>query len=549
MKVSSIFSDALYRIIKNDSFVFLSIFLLIILAYINIIFSPSTVSPDAGYILLYMEELLSLGEYFQKLITFQGIDFQPLRDLSLSIDLYIFRQTGWNLFIFTNCLIWSGCCFQLYKLSNSISSEERHGLNLILVMCFSVHPVFSQTIDWSMGRKHLLAVFFILWNTKYFLDYIQKKNNGNLLPVLYGMSLLSVPIALLWPIWASLTAFIRARNLFSKINIKLIPLYVIMITAGIINYAYYFSSSTYREIFIQKSASLKYSLIFHHLGQHLKQILFPSALRFHYRLDDSALWFFGALLILVSGLLVNRKKDSNNLVWLIFAGMSPALFLRTPEAFFDTYVLLPAVGLFLTCVRIPRVKPSTFKLGGVFILALITITIKNHPYWMSLRKFGQNNFHYNQDCNTARAYAESFYIENKKLPNDLYEFIQSHNCLEPLKGESPVSRRGIRNFESRMLLIEDEIDLDYRIERLARMGEENYYPKIVYGLLMMRAADNAELEQTMSELNVALGSVSTLLDYDPLITDELKSFCQRERLTECLRFTKRYHSKITQPFL
>ena len=538
------------RLLSNNLYCYFAFAVIILIAHSNIIFSQSTMSPDAPYILIYMEELSSLKDYFQKLFSLQGLDFQPVRDLSLYIDLKIFRLTGINLFIINNCLIWSGCCYQIFQLSKFRNQEENSGFLLACVFCFSVHPVFSQTINWSMGRKHLLAVFFILFATNYFLKMIEGKKNGNWIFLPYLLSLLSVPVSLLWPVWAVITIFILKRESVRKNLTRIIPLFGIMIPIAALNYAYYFNSEVYKEIFIQKKDSIDYSKIFHHLGQYLKQIFYPFELRFHYSLEDSALV---GLFILISFLVwigVKYRHNRMNWIWIIFSITNIALFLRTPETFFDTYVILPVTGLFLVLLMISG-RPSLPKYVTTSLLSLffIGMTFSVNLNWKSLRAFADKNFTYNQDCATARSYAETFFVEKQKLPNELYDFIQKNDCLKPHGGESPVGMRGIRNFESRLLLIEDDVDFEFRQKKLQQLSQENYYPKILYALMMARVGNDEELEQTMNELNQAFAGTSTLLDYDPVATDELITYCQSKQLTECNRFTKRFAEVVRQPFL
>ncbi len=538
------------RLVSNNLYCYFTFAVIILLAHVNIIFAESTMSPDAPYILLYMEEAGSLKEYFLKLISLKGLDFQPVRDLSLYIDLKIFRLTGINLFIINNCLIWSGCCYQIYQLAKFRNQNENSGFILTCVLCFSVHPVFSQTINWSMGRKHLLAVFFILYGTQYLLKMIEGKKNGKWVFLPYLLSLLSVPVSLLWPVWAAATAFILDRNAFKKNFIRIIPLFAITLPIAALNYAYYFNSEVYKEIFIQKKESIDYSKIFHHLGQYLKQIFYPFELRFHYALEDSALLGLAILIGFLIWIGVKYRNNRMNWIWILFSVTNIALFLRTPETFFDTYVILPVTGLFLVLLMISG-KPSRLKYAGTTVLGLVFIglTLSENLNWKSMRAFGYKNFTYNQDCATARSYAETFFVEKEKLPNDLYDFIQRNDCLKPNGGESPVGMRGIRNFESRLLLIEDDVDIEFRQKKLLELSQENYYPKILYALMMARAGKDEEMEQTMSELNQAFSGMNVLLDFDPVATDELRAYCQSKQLTECNRFTKRFAEKVREPFL
>jgi len=78
---------------RANSF-FFSLFFALIAAYFPLLFSTENYSPDASIILPYLNSTSSLAGYWNDLINLKTIDFQPIRDLSLGLDLMILKKFG-----------------------------------------------------------------------------------------------------------------------------------------------------------------------------------------------------------------------------------------------------------------------------------------------------------------------------------------------------------------------------------------------------------------------------------------------------------------------
>jgi hypothetical protein len=77
-----------------------------IITYFPIISSSTNVNPDAQFIIPILESATGLTDYLNKLVHFNTLDFQPIRDLSLYLDLKTYSLFGINISVFQNVIIW-----------------------------------------------------------------------------------------------------------------------------------------------------------------------------------------------------------------------------------------------------------------------------------------------------------------------------------------------------------------------------------------------------------------------------------------------------------
>ncbi|MES2528478.1 MAG: hypothetical protein V4598_15450 [Bdellovibrionota bacterium] len=518
--------------LKNPWQLFGYFLLLILIVHANFLFPGKTISPDAQFILASLEKYSSLTDYLWNLIQLKGIDFQPLRDLSLFIDLKIFRVTGLNLSIFFNCMLWAGVCYQATKIYEEHISES-DVFALMVLSLLAVHPVVSQSINWTMARKHILAVFFILKATRNYLN--QKSFTGY-----YLLSLLSAPVALLWPFWAY---FIDRK----RPKLKIITAFFIMLIIAGLNYAYYFVSQSFRENFAQKSGGIdSYGMLFH-FAKHFRQIFFPVDLTFHYQLNPTDLYGMIGVALLFVIVLIKFRSVRN---WFLFALIPLPLFLRTPNAYYDTYVLIPFVGVILVFLSGFKDKKRLVAIpASILVILFGAITFTSNSVWGNLIAFNQKNFDTSPSCNSARQLAINTYLKQKKLSQDVYEFIQVNQCLNPGPEDGPINLQLARHIEALQLLVEDEVDLEFRKSRLLEMGTVNYYPLLIYASLMAKQNDPLEIERVMEILNEKFTGLELKLDYDEVYSEILPEYCTKMKLENCLRLTQRFSPQTHEPFL
>jgi hypothetical protein len=219
---------------------------LILLASASIFFRVISADPilarDDSHILAHLHGISSILDLLKAGQISSVIAFQPVRDLSYFLDIWIGKHFGFSSFHFTNFLIWGAIVLTVFFTLKLLYEDSR--LAIALTALFALHPVFVGSIAWVAARKHLLSCFFALLATFSLLRF-QKKGGSKLLHAVciilaYSLSVLSQPITLLWPLWALVYCFCipreKRRTGMLTLSMVCVP---ILIAGGIANFAYY----------------------------------------------------------------------------------------------------------------------------------------------------------------------------------------------------------------------------------------------------------------------------------------------------------------------
>ena len=182
MAKQRLLSDNLREIVSKPWGQFLILLVIILASHFPLLLVKQIENPDAGWIYDNLESFGSLSEYFKALVDFRTYDFQPVRDLTFYIDIFVFRSTGYVISIVLNSLIWAATCFLVLKILMSEMKERASVELLFFVCCFAVYPVFQVSVNWGIARKHLLSFFFVLLATHELLSW--EKKPRSLLPLL-----------------------------------------------------------------------------------------------------------------------------------------------------------------------------------------------------------------------------------------------------------------------------------------------------------------------------------------------------------------------------
>ncbi|MBC7427160.1 MAG: hypothetical protein H7336_01030 [Bacteriovorax sp.] len=191
---------------NTQAFLYCLLTALLFCSFYSLLSSDSVTTYDDTLLLSGIENLHSIHEYADRFFAGKILDIQPVRDLSYIIDFHIKSITPLHSFHLTNLLLWLGiCCFFKSILDLIDDNKDKHQwLIWSLVFLYALSPVFTSTVAWIAGRKHLLSTFFTVWATFIFL----KKKNAPFssrtsvgIAALYLLAVLSQPINILWPVF------------------------------------------------------------------------------------------------------------------------------------------------------------------------------------------------------------------------------------------------------------------------------------------------------------------------------------------------------------
>ncbi|MFL5783798.1 MAG: hypothetical protein ACJ76H_04245 [Bacteriovoracaceae bacterium] len=515
---------------------FLLLFFFTLFIYVPVL-GKKTSNPDAQYVLPSLYEISGPGEYLGKLARFETMDFQPVRDLSFFVDLAIYKASGLVTFATTNVLLLTLLAFLFFQLLEKILPEEKKSSALYFALVFAAFPLFSQSVGWGMARKHLLASVFILWATKLVLDFSEGKRT--LLPsyLAYVAACLSHPIAILWPVWVFFhLKFMKIS--FSKEGKKL------LITSGVtgillflITQMYYkFGNPIHADVYPRIPLKLTDSFrIFLNAGFDLRQIFFPYQLSFTYYPDFSLAWQGLIILVLLAVSVYLRRKDSSYLSWVVFTLMTLPLSLTLPGVY-DTYLILPATGVFILISILLPAKKSVVYSALVLALAWGAFTFHESSLWANETKINNRNFVNHPSCQSAMTSMLASYEEGSRADPKTLHYFDEHQCFQLAMKYPPASRRIFLFLEGLMLFYEDQrFTQEMRRERLKFLGERHYYPRLIYAAMLAKENKSQEVEDNaLAVLKVTRGPVPVSSSVSENI---LRPFCQKHQLTACLEVT------------
>lgn len=170
------------------------------------------------------------GENISKIFstsTFVGGNYHPLTVLSLAIN---YQMTGLDISSYhvTNILLHLLNTFLVFML---IYRLTKNNLNIaaITALIFGIHPMHVESVSWIAERKDVLYTFFFLGASLVYLDYLKNRKKSLYLVaiLLFLLSLLSKPAAVVLPMILLLLDYFSGRKIQIKILVDKIPFFVL----------------------------------------------------------------------------------------------------------------------------------------------------------------------------------------------------------------------------------------------------------------------------------------------------------------------------------
>ncbi|MES2527848.1 MAG: hypothetical protein V4598_12215 [Bdellovibrionota bacterium] len=370
-----------------------------------------------------LDQIRSFGEYLQFAMNNTVLDVQPLRDLTLWINLKFQHMLGYPFFHAVNFLIFFVSIILFRKLLKVLEfSSQAIYLSLLI---YSIHPVMVSATGWISARKHSLALVFLLLSL---ISFIKEKKITIPMIGWFFLSVLSHQIFILFPVWVFLYSkykkFPQDKTKFS-----------ILAAVGFL----LFALGTYKT-FVMGMGNTTYETFsfFENIsrfilssGRAMSLLLFPVSISGAYD-QGHPLNLLGIPLIVMTMAVFYKQKAWDSLLWILLGALAYAL---TYIAFVnDTYLYLPLICLLIAFNYSFRARP--LKLPSViknfvliFCLSLLVLkTISASKMWKS-------------DLDLWR-----YSWENEGSP---YSQIQLSQSLIPLDQEKGIEflRAGARNFD------------------------------------------------------------------------------------------------------
>ncbi len=241
-------------------------------------------------------------------------------------------------------------------------SNGKHFVALFVALFFGLHPMHVESVAWVSELKDLLYTLFFIWALTKYLSYLENKKSGNpksplLLYqtlVLFILSLLAKPAAIITPLVLLLLDYYKERKLNKWSLLEKAPFFVLSIVAGYIALR---AQSADRLLHNDYQLVDRFFFSAFALCNYLFKFFIPfqQSIFYPYPLDDhgrlSSLVYLAPLLCLVLAYWVYRQRKSSALLTFgaLFFLVNLILvlqFVSFGDAFMaERYTYVPYIGL------------------------------------------------------------------------------------------------------------------------------------------------------------------------------------------------------------
>lgn len=501
---------------KSNLSRFLVLLITCCVAYIPVLFQPATTNPDAQFIIPSLLSSQGISGYLNNLFHLRTIDIQPVRDLSLWMDILIFQFTGVSSMVFQNVIFWSLSVFVLFRiLENEFREKFKKETLFFICLLFLVYPLFSQTISWGVARKHVLSFLFGLLATHQLLA--DKKG----FTLFYSLSVFSQPISLLLPVWAIL----------KRPSKKLVPAIVIMLLAAVANYIYYTESPVFRTLFGQKTDdafALGEKLLA--TGHYTFQLIFPYLLSQIYTLGHWST-LAGLIIFVVIASILIKSKSKAAWLWAVYIFLPLSIVIVKSTTLYDTYLLFPAAGLLMmTLTLVTRIElPKLHWTGFVILTFFFAFTLREANFWNSEIELTKRSFERRPECLSAIHYLRMVYENGERPGNqEAKNFLRNHEC-QNLR----ISGQYIVNVEASLMYYEEDFPLEKRVATLERLSKFGIYPQLALAALYINAGRREEAREQVLAMIDLWQKTRFKPEYIPLVHLTIEPFCEKEGIPGC----------------
>ncbi|MCE1188495.1 MAG: glycosyltransferase family 39 protein [Ignavibacteria bacterium] len=148
---------------------------LVIAAYISTLKFGYISLDDAKIILDNQDKISDVSSIPESFVSEYGFNqgtpyYRPMVNISFIANALVGGREP-AIYHFTNVLLHFGCCWLLYLLFTTLSTDKT--LALLAAGILAVHPLFTNAVSWIAGRNDLLAALFALASFLFMVRYIE----------------------------------------------------------------------------------------------------------------------------------------------------------------------------------------------------------------------------------------------------------------------------------------------------------------------------------------------------------------------------------------
>ncbi len=485
-----------------------------------------------------LKSINSIAQYFSNILTGRILDIQPIRDLSLIIDIRLANLFKYPIQRITNILIWLVICCSFYKLLLKKFHSISFAFCLSLIL-FS-HPIIIQSTAWTLARKHLLATMFIM-----FFIYNLEKNNKLKDIVFFSLSLLSHPIFLFTPIWVVIKDKLDQELKFSTIVLKRYYLFLVSLTIGTANIIYYnkvfFGILQYEKYSLDNSIGERILAI----SRYFYQILVPihySSFYSHSSIENALGIPIAVLFVFLSYKLL-AKDNFIKYLSLFFIALLPVTINMTNIFINDTYAILPTISLILIIAHILGKDLQKYKkqksIFLVLVLLFFTYQSQKEMKYFTQGKYVylKNSYEKEQNCQNLYYLSSELMQDFKKLKEGLKltKKVFDTNC----KWFNAHNSYAYIALQVKFLALYDKVNLDRALVTINEYSKIAPYLKLAKVIIHFKREESHKAIATLNEI-LSIKNIGFIDVSDPLIV-HLQNICKERSEKECKSYNNLFN--------
>jgi hypothetical protein len=369
--------------------------------YFPLINSSTPIANKDSYILDNLRDVNTLEDYIRDFKSGKIKDLQPVKDISLRLDIYLESFFGEKIYLYSNILIWLGICLAIL---NILLLYERKFSNLVFWFFLIVtHPIYVQSVSWISARKHLISFFLILICMNLFLRGKRDIKTKVITTILFTAALLSHPLPVLWSLWTVIYLVLIKERPLLKSLIAQAHLLTVSLFIGLSN-IYYVSGhlkAIGHEHYLEQDLWSDKILS---IGRYFAQYLIPIQYSSFYDKGSllNLIGMIGSVLFIYLLLKYFEKKKVITYLSLFFLGLFPVTYKMTVIFVSDTYMLLPSLAfcLLLADSKYFKVDLSNY-LKSALVLLILLFTYRSHieaSFFQSNIVYLKNSYEKEKSC-------------------------------------------------------------------------------------------------------------------------------------------------------
>ena len=462
-------------------------------------------------------------------------NFHPLTMLSLYINYLVSGENAWSYHLL-NLLIHLINCLLVLRLAMSLSKDNTI-ISFTTAILFGIHPVHVESVAWVSERKDVLYGMFFIAALITYTGYVDTKSRKQYLFtfLLFVLSLLSKPSAVIFPLAVLSVDFLRSRKINAKLLFEKIPFFVLSLAMGIVTLFAQRQSGAVGKLSIDTMHKILYS--FYGVMMYIVKMVVPVNLCVFYPRPAANLnlpveyymapFFFIALAFAFFYSLKRNRIVAFGILFYLVNLLLVLQFLTFGSAVIaDRYTYIPYIGLlFIVGLIIDWLAKSNaskaWRIVFPITLVLSALTWQQSSAWQSSATLWD---HAIRTQPSAMAYAlRGIQFREEKQYDSAIEYLSRAIDLDPTDYAFYLSR-GNTYFE----LKNPELAInDYRKVLLTKPD----YPEVLNNM----ATQFAKLGLYDSAVKYATQAITIQPDLKPAYSNRALTFMKMKRYEDAIR--------------